>query len=307
MTPKTIAFSNQKGGVGKTTLTRLVGLHLASTPRHARCAAPPFDKAQDKLSTGASTGRKTLLIDTDPQGNLTKSLIDDEEPGLYEALTGSDYDIPEIIPNLFLLAGSIRLAALEKSLIGEMDAYIRLKELLADDLFHEFDYILIDSPPSLGVLTVNALTASHYVIAPMNPAIYSLQGTNDLLATIAKVKKNLNPDLNFLGVIINAFDAHPVITRQIREEIVSSFGELVFRASLSRSVKVEEALAARRGLIAGESKVGDEIKRIGDELIERVEGMSSRGSVSDRGDLLSEVPDCFAPNGARNDREKEEV
>jgi chromosome partitioning protein len=243
-----ISISNQKGGVGKTTTSFQVSIYLAGT------------------------GRKTLLIDTDPQGNLTKSLIDSDEPGVYEALTGADYDIPEIMPNLFLLAGSIRLAALEKSLIGEMDAYIRLKELLSLEVFSEFEYILIDTPPSLGALTINALTASRYILAPMNPAIYSLQGTNDLMATVAKVKKNLNPDLAFLGVIINAFDAHPVITRQIREEIVSSFGELVFRTALSRSVKVEEALAARRGLVAGESKVGDEIALIGEELIARVEG-----------------------------------
>ncbi|HOU57348.1 MAG TPA: AAA family ATPase [Spirochaetota bacterium] len=255
MSPRVIVFSNQKGGVGKSTLSRLLGIHVAGT------------------------GRKTLLIDTDPQGNLTKSLVDSEEPGLYEALTGSDYDIPEIIPNLFLLSGSIRLASLEKSLIGEMDAYTRMKELLMETLFDDFDYILIDSPPSLGVLTVNALTASRYLIAPMNPAIYSLQGTNDLMATMAKVKKNLNPELSFLGVIVNAFDAHPVITRQIREEIESAFGELVFRTTLSRSVKVEEALAARRGLLAGESKVGDEIAAIGEELIERVEGSSSGGEV----------------------------
>jgi chromosome partitioning protein len=252
MKARIITFSDQKGGVGKTTLTRLIGLFLAFL------------------------GRKILLIDVDPQGNLTKSLIDFDVPGLYEALTGADYDIPEIIPNLFLFAGSIRLAALEKALIGEMDAYIRLKELLADDLFREFDYCLIDSPPSLGVLTINALVASHYIIAPMNPAIYSLQGTNDLMGTIAKVKKNLNPDLNFLGVIINAFDGHPVITRQIREEIVASFGELVFRTTLSRSVKVEEALAARKGLAAGESKVGDEIALIGEELVERIEKLPLR-------------------------------
>ena len=133
MRPYIISVSNQKGGVGKTTTSFQVSIYLAGT------------------------GRKTLLIDTDPQGNLTKSLIDSDNPGMYEALTGSDYDIPEIMPNLFLLAGSIRLATLEKSLIGEMDAYIRLKELLSLEMFSEFEYILIDTPPSLGVLTINAL------------------------------------------------------------------------------------------------------------------------------------------------------
>jgi chromosome partitioning protein len=164
-----------------------------------------------------------------------------------------------------------------------------LRELLADDLFREFDYCLIDSPPSLGVLTINALVASNYIIAPMNPAIYSLQGTNDLMGTIAKVKKNLNPALTLFGVIINAFDAHPVITRQIREEIVSSFGELVFRTMLSRSVKVEEALAARKGLVRGESKVGDEIAAIGDELISRVEGVKVEREKAEGGLVPSEA------------------
>jgi chromosome partitioning protein len=268
-----IAFSNQKGGVGKTTLTRELGIYLFST------------------------GRKTLLIDADPQANLTKSLVENEDTiefgpgGLYEALTGERYQIREIQPRLYILSGSIKLATLEKSLIGEMDAYIRLKELLALDMFKEFDYILIDTPPSLGALTINALTASHYILAPMNPAIYSLQGTNDLMGTIAKVKKNLNPDLIFLGVIINAFDAHPVITRQIREEIVASFGDRVFRASLSRSVKVEEALAARRGLVAGESKVGDEVALNG--VASRVKiSRSIASGIPARPIYLRQAPTC---------------
>ena len=245
----TITISNQKGGVGKTTLTRELGIYLANT------------------------NRRVLLIDADPQGNLTRSLHDGDAAGLYEAIRDGCFELLEAHPGLSLLGADIRLAGLEKTLIAEIDAYQRLRELLQHDSFRDYDYILIDTPPSLGVLTVNALTAAGYILAPLNPAIYSLQGTNDLLNTISKVRKNLNPNLAFLGVIINAYDAHPLITRQIRAEIEQSFGEKVFRTALSRSVRVEEALAARRGLTAGESKVGDEIKLIGEELIYRIEGI----------------------------------
>jgi len=250
MNTKIIVFSNQKGGVGKTTLTREIGIYLASA------------------------GLKTLLVDIDPQANLSRSLADNLDDGLFEALTGSTYEAREIFPNLYLLCGNIRLASLEKSLIGELDAYIRLRELMAEPIFQEFEYILMDSPPSLGVLTINALTAAEHLVIPMNPALYSLQGTNDLMGTVAKVKKNLNPALSIAGVVINAFDQVPVITREIREEIVSSFGDRVFRTVLSKSIKIEEAIAGRRGVVTlAKAKVKDEVVRIGVELIDRVEGV----------------------------------
>src|SRR5512137_807542 len=104
-----IALSNQKGGVGKTTCTRELGIFLAST------------------------GKTVLVIDTDPQGNLTKSLLDEPEPGLYEALTGASFNLPLGYPGLYILSGDVRLALLEKSLIGEMDAYIRIRELLSSE------------------------------------------------------------------------------------------------------------------------------------------------------------------------------
>jgi chromosome partitioning protein len=247
----TISFSNQKGGVGKTTDTRELGIYLASA------------------------GRRVLLIDADPQASLTKGLADDHaaagSAGLYEALSGNGFELVEIAENLHLLAGSIKLAGLERSLIGELDAYTRIRDLLSHQSFSRFEYILIDTPPSLGVLTVNALTAANHIIIPMNPAIYSLQGTNDLMETVTRIRRNLNPGLNLLGVIINAFDAHPVITRQIREEIIQSFRDKVFSASISKSIKIEEAIAGRVGVISGRSKVSGEIKQIGDELMSRVE------------------------------------
>ncbi|MBN1364913.1 MAG: AAA family ATPase, partial [Syntrophaceae bacterium] len=238
-----ITFSNQKGGVGKTTLTRELGLYLA------------------KLN------KSVLTIDLDPQANLTRSLTDVELPGCHEGLSGRDYEIAEVQKGISLLAGDIKMAMLEKSLIAEIDAYTRLKELLEHEVFSNFEYILIDSPPSLGVLTVNALTAAEYIIIPMNPSLYSMQGTNDLMATVQKVKKSLNPELKLLGVIINAFDSVPVITRQIKDEILLSFGGNVFPQVLSKSIKIEEAIASRDGIVSlHKGKVKDEIILIGEEL-----------------------------------------
>ena len=252
----TIAFSNQKGGVGKTTLTRELGIYLAS---------------QEK---------KVLVIDLDPQANLTRSLTDAEHPGCHEALSGQHYDVADVQPGLSLLSGDIKMAMFEKSLIAEIDAYTRLKELLEEGFFAMYEYILIDSPPSLGVLTVNALTAAEYLVIPMNPSLYSMQGTNDLMATIGKVKKSLNPELQLLGVIINAFDSVPVITRQIKEEIQNAFRDKVFASTLSKSIKIEEAIAKQDGLVTlQKGKVKDEIILIGEELVHRLE--------SDRGEIVS--------------------
>ena len=171
----------------------------------------------------------------------------------------------------------MKLASLEKSLIGEIDAFTRLKVLLEGELFQTYDFILIDSPPSLGVLTGNALTASSFVIIPMNPSLYSMQGTNDLMATVAKVRKNFNPSLSLLGVIINAYESNPVITRQIHGEIREAFGEKVFNTSISRSIRIEEAIASKSGVISRPrvdgrpSKAAEEIKAIGEELLNRLE------------------------------------
>jgi chromosome partitioning protein len=248
----TVIFLNQKGGVGKTTCCREIGVY---------CAA---------------RGLYVLLVDADPQGNLTKSLLPDESAcaGLYEALDGGTVNIHELDERLHLLSGDFRLATLEKSLIGELDAYSRLKELLSSPLFSKYDLIFVDTPPSLGVLTGNALAAADHLVIPMRPALYSMQGTNDLMKTVAKVKKTFNPDLNLLGVIINGFDSQPVIVREIRREIEESFGEKVFATVLSQTIKLEEAIAERTGVIhlkhLARSHAKEEVEKIGAELLERL-------------------------------------
>ena len=250
---KTIIFANQKGGVGKTTLTRELGIYLGSL------------------------SHRVLMVDADPQGNLTKSLVEEKQQGLYEALTGGRIVITEpSCSSVSLLCGDCRLAALEKSLIGEIDGYLRLKELFKNPLFGSFEYILIDSPPSLGLLSVNGLAASGHLVVPMNPSLYSLQGTNDLLNTVSKVKANLNPEISLLGVIINAYDSIPVITRQLRQEIEEAFGPLLFQTVLSKSIKLEEAIASKTGVIhhkrLDRSRAKEEVGLLGDELLSRLDG-----------------------------------
>jgi len=255
--PRILLFSNQKGGVGKTTLTRELGIYASSL------------------------GRKVLLVDCDPQGNLSKSLLEEPQAGLYEALSGEGLKLSPLGSQLFLLTADLRLTALERRLLGEIDAYSRLKVLFQDERFQDFDFLFLDTPPSLGVLTVNALSAAGHLIIPMNPSLYSMQGTNDLLATVAKVKTNLNPELSLTGVIINAWDSVPVITSQIRSEIEGSFGDLVFATVLSKCIKLEEAIAQKCGVIHHKrlerSRVKQELEQLGQELFQRLDGGEEPG------------------------------
>jgi chromosome partitioning protein len=250
MSPRVVIFSNQKGGVGKTTLTRELGIYVASL------------------------GKKLLFIDCDPQGNLTKSLIEESDGGLYQALMEGDSDLIEIQKGLSILCGDWKLSLLEKSLLGEIDAYSRIRTLLTGSRFQAFDYIFLDTPPSLGVLTVNALAAAEHLVIPMKASLYSMQGTNDLMRTIAKVKENLNPALGLLGVIVNAYDSVPVITRQIKGEIEEAFGEKVFATVLSKSTRIEEAIALKKGVIhhgkMGASRAAEEVRLLGEELLSRL-------------------------------------
>ena len=250
MSPEVIIFSNQKGGVGKTTLTRELGIYLSTL------------------------GRRVLLVDCDPQGNLTKGVMEGLDGGLFDALSSDGVPPIKLTETLSLYAGDIRLAVLERNLIGEIDAYSRLRTLLADSSISPYEFVLLDTPPSLGVLTINALSAARHLVIPMSPSLYSMQGTNDLLDTVSKVRANLNPQLSLLGVVINAYDSVPVITRQIRSEIESSFGSRVFRTALSKSIRFEEAIAARQGLAQDNHALGtrarQQVAALGDELLRRL-------------------------------------
>jgi chromosome partitioning protein len=214
-------------------------------------------------------------VDCDPQGNLSKS-FEVEASGLYDGLTGGEAIVHHINNRLALLPGNLSLTLLEKRLLGEIDAYERLRDLLDIEEFSVYDFILLDTPPSLGILTINALGAADHVVIPMSPSLYSMQGTNDLMASVAKVRgRDSILHFNLLGVIINAYDSVPVITREIREEIRENFAEKLFTYHLSRSIRVEEVIIRGEGLAQQKgreyAKAREEILAITKELLNRIE------------------------------------
>ena len=241
-----VVVTNQKGGVGKTTLVRELGLALAAD------------------------GLSVLLVDSDAQGNLTRSLIDEKGSELIdgaelaEGLEGDQVEPLRLRDKVDLLAGGRSLSFFERRYYGEVDCYHRLKKLFERELFRAYDLILIDTPPSLGILTVNALAAADGLLIPMSPAQYTMQGTNELLATVTKSRETLNGELDLIGAMINAFDPVPVIVREIVQEIRSSFGPTCFGSFITKSIRIEEAIAEKKGVV---ELSGSSWKKCRDEVV----------------------------------------
>ena len=220
---KTIAVCNQKGGVGKTTTS----INLAA------CLA--------------AAEQRVLLIDIDPQGNATTGLGFNKhqiKKSIYHALIGEDEIVslsqPTSMPFLKLVPANTDLVGAEIELVGIVSRETRLKQSLRS-VQNQYDFILIDCPPSLGLLTLNALAAADAVIIPLQCEYYAMEGFADLQRTISLVKKGINPQLNILGIVLTMFDARNNLARQVQGEIREHFGGTVFEVVIPRNVRLSEA------------------------------------------------------------------
>jgi len=220
---KIIAIANQKGGVGKTT----TAVNLSS------CLA--------------YKGKKVLIIDIDPQGNTTSGLGVDKQSikkSTYDVLINDckieDAMVDTMIENLKLCPSNIQLAGAEVELVPAISRETRLKEALSG-VKNRFDYIIIDCPPSLGLLTINSLTAANTILVPIQCEYYALEGLSQLMNTVKLVQKHLNPGLDVEGVVLTMFDARTNLSIQVVEEVKKYFRDKVYRTVIPRNVRLSEA------------------------------------------------------------------
>lgn len=257
---KVIAIANQKGGVGKTT----TAVNLSS------CLA--------------FKGKKVLIIDIDPQGNTTSGLGIDKKnikKSIYDVLI-NDEDIESTlidtpVENLKICPSNIQLAGAEVELVSVISRETRMKAAVAS-IREKFDFVLIDCPPSLGLLTVNSLTAADTVLVPIQCEYYALEGLSQLMNTVKLVQKHLNPNLDVEGVVLTMFDARTNLSIQVVEEVKRHFKNKVYRTIIPRNVRLSEAPSYGLPIILydAKSKGAECYIELAEEVIEYSEEVAIR-------------------------------
>ena len=250
---RVISLCNQKGGVGKTTTT----ISLAGAL--------------------VEYGRKVLVVDFDPQGALTAGLgaTAHDVPTIYDLLVSSQYSVRDAIQatkvdNLHIIPANIDLSAAEVQLVSEVARESTLQRALKP-LLADYDYIVIDCQPSLGLLTVNALTASHGVSIPLAAEFFALRGVALLIETIDKVRDRLNPSIELDGIVTTMFDPRTLHAREVLERVVETFGDKVYDTVITRTVKFPDASVAAKPIMtyAPENAAAEAYLQLAREIIER--------------------------------------
>lgn len=218
---KTFVFVNQKGGVGKTTSAINIGAYLALA------------------------GKKTLLVDFDSQGNMTSGVgVDREKPTIYDILAGSakisEVIRSSVIPGLSVIPASIDLSGAAIELVDQEKREFYLKNALLP-IKDNYDYILVDCPPSLGILTLNGLVAADAVLIPLQCEYFALEGLTLLLQTVKRVQKTLNPSLEIGGIFFTMYDSRTRLAQDVVQQVTSYFKDRVFRTIIPRNVRLSEA------------------------------------------------------------------
>ena len=257
--PRTLAISNQKGGVGKTT----TAVNLATAM--------------------AAVNKKVLVIDLDPQGNASTSLgIDHKHRTIntYHLLVGdakvSEAIVATSVPNLFVIPSGVDLAAAELELVDVEHRHARLKMALTEQA-QEYDFILIDCPPSLGLLTLNALVAADAVMVPLQAEFLALEGISHLVRTIERIRKGYNPTLEIQGIVLTMVDKRNNLSEMVESDVRSYFGEKVYTTVIPRNVRISEAPSHGKPILLYDfaSKGAQAYLNLAGEVLKREQGLAA--------------------------------